>query len=44
VDNEEVKEVKAETVRLALMETIAVVLYVVPQIGCFYLFSRLFSA
>jgi hypothetical protein len=37
-----VKAVKAEILRLVLMETLAVVLYVVSQVGGFYLFSKLF--
>jgi hypothetical protein len=40
----EVKGVNWDTMKLALTETLAITLYVVSQIGGFYLFSRIFYA
>jgi len=34
---------KLETLKLILMEIVAVVLYIAPQVGGFYLFTRKFS-
>ena len=41
-DTEEVKFVKSETLKLMLMETVAVALCVIPQVWGFYHFSKLF--